>query len=696
MTTAPPAAAEPLAALGPPDSPAVVELGEGDVAVEVGRDPAADVRLGENTVSKTHARLARENGRLVLEDLDSRFGTYVNGVSVVRKALAAGDRVRFGRILTYWVDGDRLRRDDGGGGVVVRAEGVAIARGGKRLCGDLTFTLMPDELVGLLGPSGAGKSTLLNCLAGFLAPARGRVGVEEIADAHAEVEKLHAVAAFVPQDDEGVMPTLTVRENLIAAARLRLGGAPGGTGETPAEAVARVLEAVGLDERADLPAGSLSGGQRKRLSVGFELLRRPRLLLLDEPTSGLDPATEAKLTERLRSIARKGTTVVCATHLMESLRLLDRVVVIGVKDGEGAPAYVGPPGGLLDHLDCTNHADLYEKLETGEFETFVPEEDPTVDGTRPGTDPSDQSTGGLGGTRLVVNDPRTASLIDQWKTLTVRSLTAFMRDRGLVIVTLAQPAGLAVLDVLSQVGNARVVPVLFFAVVIAVWLGLNASGRELVRERRQFVRERRAGLDASAYLLAKVAALGAVGAVQVTLLLLTLLVSGWALLTDSAWGQLTGGRVPGVVGLWLLLMVCNLCGTGLGLLVSALARSSASAVAVLPLLILPQLLVSAVGATKLEEVFFDNWTVPYRPLAEKLGSDEWLGPWQQVLDLLSMVCYSRPAAVLAFRPSYMDGRGPELVLDAAHLLILLLGTFAALWWAFRRGEERWLRLEDLP
>ena len=111
----------------------------------------------------------------------------------------------------------------------------------------------------------------------------------------------------------------------------------------------------------------LSGGQRKRLSVAVELLKRPRILLLDEPTSGLDTASEANLMEQLRYVASRGTTVICTTHLMENVRLLDNLIVLGVLDGVGRIAYVGPPGELFGHFGCRSFADLYEELSAGRF-----------------------------------------------------------------------------------------------------------------------------------------------------------------------------------------------------------------------------------------------------------------------------------------------------------------------------------------
>ena len=680
MTVAPPAAVDRVPVDGEP--------------VVLGRGPASDVRLPEGTVSKTHARLSREDGALVVEDLDSRFGTFVNGLRVGRKTLAPGDRVRLGSVLVFRAEGDGLRRDAGGGGLAIRAENVAVERGGKRLCEGLSFEVAPDELVALLGPSGAGKSTLLNCLAGFLAPARGRVGVEDAVDAHRDPELLHAVAAYVPQDDEGVLPSLTVRENLLAAAELRLGGSA--AGETPAEAAERVLVAVDLEGRADLAAGSLSGGQRKRLSVGFELLRRPRLLLLDEPTSGLDPAAEAVLTGRLRQIARRGTTVVCATHLMESLRQFDRVVVIGVQDGVGRLAFTGPAADLLDHFGVASHADLYGKLQAGDFTPFRP---PAADeDSRSGTGTA------VGRRRLTSHDARTAPRAAQWKTLTARSLRAFVRDRGLVTVAVAQPVGLGLLDVISQIGASSGIPAVLFLLVIALWLGMNNSGRILVGGRRRYVRERRAGLKPAAYLLSEGGALGLIGVGQVTLLLAVFYPAAWLLMEYSARTEIAGAKADTVAFplLWLLLLVCHGCGLAAGLLASTLSRTAAAAVAVLPLLILPQLLLSAVGNGTHEEVFNDSaekaeelGLTPFRPLGVTLnasGESEWN---EQFLDLLSLGVFTRPAAVLARPPEVVDDREWVLVLDAAHLLVLLLGTCTLLWWAFRRGEESWLRLEGL-
>ena len=129
----------------------------------------------------------------------------------------------------------------------------------------------------------------------------------------------------MPQDDV-VYTNLTVSENLRFAAQLRLN--EGGDCKSSREAaVQAALERVGLVAEDSKRTAVLSGGQRKRLSVAIELLKRPRLLLLDEPTSGLDPASEANLMEQLRHVTSRGTTVFCTTHMMDNARLFDQVIV---------------------------------------------------------------------------------------------------------------------------------------------------------------------------------------------------------------------------------------------------------------------------------------------------------------------------------------------------------------------------------
>ena len=213
-------------------------------------------------------------------------------------------------------------------------------------------------------PAAPARATLLNALAGHTRPKAGTLAFDGDHDAWSRRDQFRAQLGHVPQDDV-IYPALTVDENLGFAAELRLGSSA--AAEESRKAIGQAIEAVGLAEHRTKLARVLSGGQRKRLSVAVELLRRPRLLLLDEPTSGLDPASEANLMEQLRYIAKRGTTVVCTTHAMDNLRLFDRIIVLGVHDGCGRLAYMGRPDALLERFTCRSHADLFERLENGCF-----------------------------------------------------------------------------------------------------------------------------------------------------------------------------------------------------------------------------------------------------------------------------------------------------------------------------------------
>jgi len=696
----------------------------------VGRSGEATLRLLHPSISRRHATLTRTEGGLLIEDHDSRFGTFVNGARVRRGRLQAGDRVQFGSAVAYRAEAGGLRLDVEAQGMELHASELtmSVARplsvsrvrdhlrgldvpGGwtdllrgapKLLVRDVSFRVRPDTLVGILGPSGVGKSTVLDCLASYRVPDRGRLVFDGHRDVHAESDAYRALMGHVPQDDV-VYRALTVRENLAYAARLRLGvGLPDAA---IAEVVADVLGRVGLAEHAGTLAKDVSGGQRKRLSVAVELLRRPRLLLLDEPTSGLDPASEAHLMEHLRHLARRGTTVVCTTHLMDNLRLLDEVIVLGLHDGVGRLAYAGPPEGLLARFGCRHFADLYEALESGRFEPFgppqggppspTPEPGAAQDGripagmrlVEPRSDDATPSTGPRPGT----DGPAGAVTTDErWRQLPIvarRAMVLLLRDRALVLALLAQPLLLGLLVSLTQYDIDRPLPLLFFAVVVAIWLGLNHAARDLVRERRHYVRDRLAGLAPGAYLGAKVAVHAAAGAVQLLVLLAVLRLAGGRVLQfqDAA----TRLAETSTLRLFLVLLASYLGGVGLGLLASALARTEEAAVAALPLLIMPQLLLSVV-ATGMQARRYDEER-PFRPLVMTLTSRQEL-PWPAaVVDGLSLACLSRPAALVAEAPQ-VPGYGRWAWLgDLCHLLILLLATWVFVVLAFGWAERRWLQ-----
>lgn len=185
------------------------------------------------------------------------------------------------------------------------AENLVLSRGGRVVVDGLSFMLEGGEALLLTGPNGAGKTTVLRALAGFLAPAAGSVRLIAPEETREGGELVHFVGHL-----DGLKSQLTVRENLLFWADYL-------NGALDRDWVPRVLaslERFGLRELADIPAGYLSAGQRRRLALGrLGAVRRP-VWLLDEPTVSLDAAAVSALVGAIDDHVVGGGIVVIATH----------------------------------------------------------------------------------------------------------------------------------------------------------------------------------------------------------------------------------------------------------------------------------------------------------------------------------------------------------------------------------------------
>ena len=164
---------------------------------------------------------------------------------------------------------------------------------------------------------------------------------------------------YVPQDDI-IHLDLTVYKALDYAARLRM---PADTSRQEREQrIREVIDELDLKACAERTIKQLSGGQRKRVSIGVELLTRPSLFFLDEATSGLDPATEAAMMKLLRKLADQGRTIILITHATKNVMACDKVVFLA---RGGLLAYFGPPEDALKYFGVKDFDEIYERLESG-------------------------------------------------------------------------------------------------------------------------------------------------------------------------------------------------------------------------------------------------------------------------------------------------------------------------------------------
>jgi ABC-type multidrug transport system ATPase subunit len=485
-------------------------------------------------------------------------------------------------------------------------------------------------MTAVAGPSGAGKTTLMRLLSGQLAAAAGSVSYNgaDLADCR---QAWAALMGYVPQEDI-VHADLTVDEALGYQARLRLG-----QGSTPAmrdSRVERVLSLMGLTEQRGQLVKTLSGGQRKRVSIACELLNEPQIMFLDEPTSGLDPGLDKRMMLLLRLLADQGRTVVLTTHAITHVDVCDTLVLVGPG---GHVIYAGAPQAALDWFGVQSLGDVFSLVESPEAARNAAAKaaaaqrvaGPAMPGpghTAPGPGRGRARNGGpgqaepgrdaaVGGARPPLGSPAwRRAVMDQAKIFAGRYVRLVGRDRPALAFSLLQGIAVALLTALAvpkpfswaSEGNA---PMFVFGCA-AVWFGMIGAVRELVKEKPIWRREFLAGGDMPAYLASKVTVLGALGAFQA----LTLTVAAALTLGLPKHSPLGSSFITIFISLWLAI----LSGMALGLLVSAAAQSADRAMSLVPYLLITQLVLCGV-LFRLGAIGFISWIMPARWSVSALG-----------------------------------------------------------------------------
>lgn len=571
----------------------------------IGRDPGCDYPLQFPMISWRHARLEKTPRGIEIEDLGSRNGTFVDGERISgRVMLKTGSEIGLGSFRFRLLDeAGNLAKRSYAGNVTIEAAGVVveIQRGGvsRRLLDPLSLTVFPSELVALMGPAGAGKTTLLKAINGYTPPTAGRV-LFNGEDLYANQEQFRLQVGYVPQDDI-LHPQLTVKEALYYTARLR-------TDLRDAEIETRVMQVLkdlNIDDIGNRLIGSperkvISGGQRKRVNIAMELLSDPSVLFLDEPTSGLSSYDAYQVMRLLRRLADTGKTVICTIHQpsVDIFREFDSLLMVARDKGDNAgklvyfgPAYPesiqffnpqevkGPPPSPeqlmsgLTRRTANDWAETYER--SGAHKEYVQGRAGQIVSAR------EQHAG----------KPKREFGVRQMVTLARRNVLLKLRDRTQTLILLAQAPLFAVLLIVvfqgltdQSFGNpkdwaqfgGKIASVHFLMVVAAVWFGCNNAARDIVGETAIFMRERMVNLKLPSYVFSKLTVLALICTFQCT----TLLAIVYAV------AKLSGPFLP----LLLVLVVASLVGTALGLLISALSPTTEAAIAFLPVVLLPFIL----------------------------------------------------------------------------------------------------------
>ncbi|MEU5399213.1 FHA domain-containing protein [Streptomyces sp. NPDC005963] len=604
--------------------------------MRIGRALENELVVSDLQVSRYHAEFtATPDGRFQIRDLGSHNGTYVNGQPITKSGtvnIGPNDIVGVGH-STFRIVGDRLEEFVDTGEVSFSARHLTVTvDGGKQILRDVSFGVPEKSLIGVIGPSGSGKSTLLKALTGYRPANQGDV-LYDNRSLYKQFAELRQRIGLVPQDDI-LHKELTVRKALKYAAKLRF---PGDTAESEREArIGEVLRELKLDIHKDKKITSLSGGQRKRVSVALELLTKPSLIFLDEPTSGLDPGMDRDVMQLLRGLADDGRTVLVVTHSVAELQLCDKLLVMAPG---GSVAYFGPPEEALNFFGYTTWADVFSAFEnyrdydwagrwrgSQHYQMYAAD----IDAVAPQSVnmPSPQQ----------LRPPKPQSWGSQLWTLMRRYVSVIASDKGFMGLMVILPAVLGLVSVVIPADFGLAAPndgrskfngdagtIMLILAVGICFSGAANSVRELIKERVIYERERATGLSRSAYLMSKVIVLGMITAVQ------AIIICGIGFAPRRLPEE--GLLMPPAVELCLVVTALGFTSMMFGLVISSLVKTAEKTMPLLVMFAIVQVVFTGIlfkvyGSPGLEQF---AWLMPSRWAIAGAGSTLDLGrlmpPW---------------------------------------------------------------------
>lgn len=555
----------------------------------IGRDPNSNLTIDSPVVSWHHAEVVRSGSGYILNDLGSTNGSFLNGKSVRSIALNPGDEVQIGPYKLRYSPGGFQQLSSIGS---VRLDGIQLCKevpdkkGVKVILRDISLTVLPREFIALVGGSGAGKSTLIDALNGFRRVSSGKVMINGD-DFYQHYDAYRSTLGYVPQSD--ILHTgLTVKRALRYIAMLRL--PPDTARDMINSRMEAALQQVDMLPQIDQPISSLSGGQRKRVSIASELLPDPSLFFLDEPTSGLDPGLDKKMMNTLRLLADGGHTILLTTHATSNIiGQCDHVAFLSY----GQLVYFGPPAQAIHFFNVTDFADIYSKLETHQdadkwekafkaspdYQKFVTsrQQELQLGGT------------GIGGARAKPPRLSLSAYIRQFNILSMRYLDLILNDTmsmfillavmpiiGLLLLMIANSKSLvgdtsekigqilALKGIYNIVGETQ--KLLFMLALGVILLGLFASAYELIKERPVYRRERMVNLRIGPYIFSKMAVLMGFGLLQCAALLLVI-----GIKVDY---PSQGVFLPVVIEIYISLVLALAAGLAMGLFISAMVKNN--------------------------------------------------------------------------------------------------------------------------
>ncbi|HEX9649330.1 MAG TPA: ATP-binding cassette domain-containing protein [Cyclobacteriaceae bacterium] len=470
------------------------------------------------------------------------------------------------------------------------------------------------KLIGLMGASGSGKSTLLHVLNGSETPTRGRVLINEV-NVHRHKERVEGVIGFVPQDDF-LVEELTVYQNMYYAAKLCFSQYKR---ENLENLINKTLKSLGLFEIKDLKVGApldktISGGQRKRLNIGLELLREPNVLFVDEPTSGLSSRDSENIMDLLKELSLRGKIIFVVIHQPSSdiFKMFDSLIILDVG---GYQVFYGNPvdasiyfknqvnmvnkdQGSCPECGNINPEQIFNIIESrvvNEYGRFTEKRKiPPLQWHETFKEkivlPQVEIVKGV-----LRNSLKIPGLIKQAAIFAERDVKSKISDKQYLVINLLEAPVLAsflaflvkyyaTIDVTSAHYFFRVndnIPIFFFmSIIVSLFMGLTVSAEEIIKDKKILKRESFLHLSKASYLSSKIFILFAISAIQT---LSFVLIGVWIL------------EMKGMTfAYWMALFSTSCFANMLGLNISASFKSAVTIYILIPLLLIPQLVLSGV------------------------------------------------------------------------------------------------------
>jgi ABC-type multidrug transport system ATPase subunit len=616
--------------------------------ITIGRHSSNVLQLKHPRVSRYHAVIEQFGARFRLQDLNSDNGTFVNGKRVEKETwIQEGDEIRIASHRLVFQEDGISHFDEAGH---IRLDAIRIEKWYSKTANILkgvSVAIYPKEFVAIVGASGAGKSTFMNALTGFN-PANGpksRVLVNG-KNLYTHMDEYRSEMGYVPQEDI-IHRELTVFGALDYAAQLRM---PADTSrEERHQRIAEVLDELGLSRQRNNPITALSGGQRKRVSIGVELLTKPGLFFLDEATSGLDPGTETEMMELLRDLADGGRTVVLVTHATKNVMMCDQVVFLAKG---GYLAFFGPPNEALEYFeryrtaeerrykDKVEFDDIYRLLETrgtpqewGERYRQSPQYREYVAERLQALKEQQQTPQPLPAAKRV--QKRRVSAFRQFLILSARNLRIMAQDKvGLALMLAIAPIiglmdfiwGKSSFDVVDG-DAAQILTMMFLMGLIGILTGALSSVREIVKETDIYRRERTVTLKLMPYILSKVW----VGVLLAAYQSLIFILAKRFFVDPQFHGEW------GYPAMYFTVFLCTLSGYMLGLLISALSPNQNIALFLVVIVLVPQFLFAGAllprdlipGGDAISSIMSTRWAFEGLVRITGIGEDVIVDPcWQ--------------------------------------------------------------------